>query len=53
MTERIEDILMEAHAVGMRAEVMDRAREIRDKHPYMELIDSYSKAYHELVESKL
>ena len=53
MGDIIEDILFEAHAVGMRREVMDRAKEIRDENPYMELSDSYSKAYHELVESKL
>ena len=53
MGDKIEDILFEAHAAGMRREVMDRAKEIRDENPYMELADSYDKAYQELVESKL
>ena len=52
-SDRLEEILMEAHAVGMRDEVMKRAAEIREKKPYRELVDSYDEAYREFVESKL
>ena len=47
--EEIEEILIEADAVGLRSEVMEWARKEMDKNPKMRREDAYQQAYYEWV----
>lgn len=45
----IEEILMEAYALGIRSEVMELQRELQRKHPH-DLKASYEEAFQTLLE---
>ena len=47
--EEIEEILIEAAAVGLRSEVMDWARKVMNENPKMRRVDAYQQAYYEWV----
>lgn len=44
-SEEIEEILYEAHAYGMRTEVMNLASTKLKENPKMRKVDAYQKAY--------
>lgn len=48
-SEHIEELLYEAHAYGMRDEVMDWARKEMDENPRMKRVDAYELAFREWV----
>jgi hypothetical protein len=48
-SEEIEEILMEAHAHGLRVEVMDWARKELEENPKMRKVDAYTIAFNEWV----
>lgn len=50
--EEIEEILYEAHAYGVRNEVMNRAKELRETFPKLDRLQSYHQAFRFIVESK-
>lgn len=47
--EQIEEILIEAHAHGLRIEVMEWARKEMEENPQMRRVDAYELAYREWV----
>lgn len=50
-SEQIEEILIEAHAYGVREQVIDSVTEIRKTNPKANRIDSYVKAFDIWVKS--
>lgn len=46
-SEEIEEILYEAHAHGMRGEVMEWARKELKENPKLRKVDAYHLAFHE------
>jgi len=48
--EQIEEILYEAHAYGVRDEVLIAARKIREEHPKMDRVQSFNEAFKSVVE---
>lgn len=47
--EQIEEILIEAHALGLRLEVMEWARKEMEHNPRLRRVDAYELAYREWV----
>ena len=47
--EQIEEILIEAHAHGLREEVMDYAKKLMQDNPKMDRVMAYSEAFHEWI----
>ena len=47
--EQIEEILMEAHAYGLRHEVMEWAKKTLLENPNMRKVDAYHIAFNEWV----
>lgn len=45
----IEEILYEAHAYGMREEVLDRAKRILMYEPKLELKTAYERAFQQII----
>jgi len=48
-SEHIEELLYEAHAYGMRAEVMDWAKKEMEENPKLSRVDAYELAFREWV----
>ena len=44
-SDEIEEILMEASAIGARDEVMESAKEIMNENPGIRKVDAYNQAY--------
>lgn len=47
--EMIEEILMEASAYGLRLEIIDTAKQLREEDPTIGRMDSYIYAFNEWV----
>ncbi len=47
---QIEEILFEAHAYGMRKEVLQMASDIIRDNPKINKVDAYQQAYNKIVE---
>jgi hypothetical protein len=47
--EMIEEILMEASAYGLRLEVLDTAKQLREEDPKLGRMDAYIRAFNEWV----
>lgn len=47
--EILEEILMEAHAYGVRKEVIKRAKALMEENPYMPRVDAYEIALEECI----
>lgn len=47
--EIIEEILIEAHAWGLREEVLSWAKSLMDQDPTIDRVTAYQQAYHEFV----
>lgn len=45
----IEELLYEAHAYGLRTEVIESARKYREENPRMSMAESYQLAFDEWV----
>ena len=50
----IEEILFEAHAYGMRNEVLTQVNELKKerKHKYIDLVTIYEKAFQQILKQK-
>lgn len=47
--EMIEEILMEASAYGLRLEVLDTAKQLREEDSTLDRMDAYIRAFNEWV----
>lgn len=47
--EMIEEILMEAHAYGLRKEVSDDAKKILDENPTLDRVSAFEIAFNDWV----
>lgn len=47
--EQIEEILLEAHSMGFRTELIDLAKSIMEMNPTIRKIDAYESAYQEIL----
>ena len=45
----IEELLIEAHAYGLREEVMETARQIMQDNPKIRRVDAYHQAFYDWV----